>query len=207
MTTVGWTEPLLVAAAVGVVYTHQRRSALRPWLAGVFLALKQYTPVVAPAYLLLLGRPFTARKIFVDGGKAVAVVAVSTIPFLVWNPEAFFRSVLLLQLKQPPRPDSLSFIARVPGLLSLPVAASLALSTLALVGALAYGLFKATDDAQGFSLTAAVALCAWLLFGRQALANYYVLVLGFVAMAAAISHDGFQEDSQLQALEDADRVR
>jgi len=207
MITVGWTEPLLVAAAVGIVYTHQRRSSLRPWVAGVFVALKQYSPILAPAYLLLLGRPFTARKVLVDGAKALVVVAVSTLPFLVWNPEAFFRSVLLLQLKQPARPDSLSFIARIPGLLDLPVAASVALSTVALVGALAYGLFKATDDAQGFSLTAALALCAWLLFGRQALANYYVLVLGFVAMAAAISYDRLDTGPHPQPIGDADRVR
>jgi uncharacterized membrane protein len=40
----------------------------------------------------------------------LAVAAVVTLPFFLWNPQAFWRSVVVFQFLQPLRDDSLSHL-------------------------------------------------------------------------------------------------
>jgi uncharacterized membrane protein len=54
----------------------------------------------------------------------LAVAAVVTLPFFLWNPQAFWRSVVVFQFLQPLREDSLSHVVWIhkyfPGVPGLP---------------------------------------------------------------------------------------
>ncbi len=95
----GWTEPLLVFAAVLVMFTYRRRTALAPYAMGALVGLKQYSILLLPAYLLLLDHPIRTRDVFRAALRIAAILVAFTLPFFLWNPEAFLKSVVFLQFR------------------------------------------------------------------------------------------------------------
>jgi hypothetical protein len=78
------------------------------WAAGLMLATKQYLPFTGLAVL---------RSLLLDIGRwkkallwIVVTGAVCILPFALWHPNSFMRSVVLLQTLEPFRTDSLSFL-------------------------------------------------------------------------------------------------
>jgi len=83
--TVGFTEPLVILLGVSVMLVHKRRPRLSPYVFGGFLAIKQYTFIALPIFLLLEPRPWRLRQAIRSVVVATAVVVIATLPFLVWN--------------------------------------------------------------------------------------------------------------------------
>jgi len=162
----GWTEPLVALAAIVVVYSAARRRRCSSYAVGVFISLKQYAVLSLPASLLLLDRPWTRRQITIHIGKVAAVVAATTLPFFLWDPDAFMRSVVELQFIQPFRGDSLGLPALC-----------------AIVSILIWS--RTPTGAQGFALGSALTLLVAFAFSKQAFANYYFLAIALLCGAAA----------------------
>ena len=98
-----WTESMVVLCLAGLIFC-ATRTPKRMWIAmGLCLASKQYMILVLPLAMLLLNKR--------DLVKSLVLAAAITLPFFVWSPAAFLRSVLLMQMKQPFRLDALSFPA------------------------------------------------------------------------------------------------
>jgi hypothetical protein len=114
--------------------------------------------------------------------QALAVAFAITAPFVLWDPAAFYTSVIAVHLAQPYRPDSLTFLALLPD----STATSLAiLSPLAALGALGLALARGPRTPSGFAAAAALVLFAFFAFGKQAHANYFYLVTGMLCAALA----------------------
>ena len=144
-----WTEPFLVLGVSALVFASCRHSRLVPWLFGAFIALKQYLVFALPAAVFLVEPPRDGRKLVTLLTKAAIFGIAVTLPFVLWNPAAFWRSVVTLQFHQPFRPDALSVLAwwasrghgQPPALISFAVAA----------GASALALWRLPRTAAGFA--------------------------------------------------------
>ena len=171
-----WTEPFLVLGVSALVFAGCRCSRLTPWLFGAFVALKQYLVFALPAAWLLVEAPRDPRRLLTFLTKAAIVGAVLTLPFVLWNPAAFWRSVVTLQFHQPFRPDALSVLSwwasrghePPPALISFVVAA--AASVLA--------LWRLPRTPAGFAMAIAMTFFGFFAFNKQAFANYYFFVIG-----------------------------
>ena len=113
-----WTEPLALAGVLLVALTVTRAGPLAGWrtwvlpgLAAAFaVSTKQYVPLLAIPFVLLVPRGSRVRAVAVAAAGAAAL----TIPFLALDPRAFVRGILEFQLRQPFRTDALSWPAASP---------------------------------------------------------------------------------------------
>ena len=106
-------------------------------------------------------------------------------PFIIWDARALFYDLLQVQINQPFRRDSLSafaWIANSSGVL-LPQWLGLALVVPATLVAFRY----APRTVSGFAMAAGFVFFTFFAFSKQAFVNYYVLVLGALAVAAAFA--------------------
>jgi len=181
-----WTEPILLALLVGTVLAAERRSKWLPLIFGLLLACKQTALLFVPLVPLLLGRPFGVRRLLVFLGQAAGVALLITLPLALWNPAAFFRSVVFWQLVQPFRSDALSYLALV-GESGIPNAISLVITASVTLLALLYGIRRLPWTPAGFCAGAALVTFVFFAFNKQAFANYDFLVLGTMACALAVS--------------------
>ena len=135
-----WTEPLLAA---GIVWWAVLVRRGHPWWAvvplGLACASKQHLAVLLP--LLLLWRPFGARRAVATGGLAAVLIA----PWVVASPPDFVHDTITLLVTFPP----LKFA-----------------NTLYLLASNVYGItlpFWAT----GLAVAGVLALAAWMIHRRQ----------------------------------------
>jgi hypothetical protein len=178
-----WTEPFLVLGVSAVVFAACRRSRLVPWLFGAFIALKQYLVFALPAAVLLVGWPLDRRKLATFVAKAAILGAGVTLPFVIWNPAAFWNSVVTLQFHQPFRPDALSVLSwwvsrghePPPVLISFVVAAA----------ASALALWRLPRTPAGFGAAIGMTFLAFFAFNKQAFCNYYFFVVGALYASVA----------------------
>ena len=181
----GWTEPLVVLAFAILAFTVARAPR---WLAvalGTVLAIKQYGFLLLPLIWRHLAAPpgdRRARLRIVAGGLVVA--AVVTVPFAIWDLDAFMRSVVLLQFEQPFRDDALSYL--VP-LTATDGAAPIWLLPFAAGIAYVLALTRAPRTVAGLAAGAGLVFLVFFAFNKQAFANYYFLVIALLAGAAALS--------------------
>jgi hypothetical protein len=120
-------------------------------------------------------------------GRAIAAGAIVTLPFFVINPRAFFECMVLLQLRQPFRIESLSVNAwwfiqygkRLPDWLGF---ASVIPTT-------ALALWRCDRSPAG--VAAGIAFVSFVFFGlsKQAFGNYYFFTLGAICCAIAFAHE------------------
>jgi len=176
-----WTEPLAIAwlglaawAAAGGVPT-AAAAAL-----GLAMATKQYLVLALPM-LWLLGTGRADRVRLLTTAALAAIVA--TLPALA-DPQGFFHSAVMVQVREELRLDALSLavpIARAWGA-PLPGAAYAAL----VAGAAGLAAWRAPATPAGAAAALAVTVFTAFAFGKKAFCNYYVLVLAAVAMAMAM---------------------
>ncbi len=191
----GWTEPLLVFAVVAVMYSATHAGRGTSYVVGFVVALKQYAILLLPASLLLLDRPWTARQIGAHLARAGAVVVITTVPFFLWDPEAFVRSVVELQFLQPFRPDSTAFPALWAEYFGAPNRMVIVVLPLVLVVVVTIVTWIRTPSgAQGFALASGLTLLVVLAFSKQAFANYYLVVIALFFGAAAVAGDEWSVD-------------
>ncbi len=183
----GWTEPFSVLLFVlflrSAVSAPRGRHRLLGGLLGLLLASKQYLLLIAPLLALLTPWSLPARRLPRLALQALGVAAAVTLPFVLWDPAAFYSSVVAVHLAQPYRPDSLTFLALLPEALARSLTI---LSPLAALGVLCLALARAPRTATGFAAAAAVTLLAFFTWSKQAHANYFYLVLGLLGSALAV---------------------
>ena len=182
----GWTEPFVVLALAGVMYSAIRKPSWLPVALGLLFAMKQYAIFLAPIVFFLLPG-FDWRRVIGVLAKAAAIALAITLPFVLWSPNGFYRSVVLFQFLQPFRADSLSYLAwfaRVSGS-TPPVWVGFVMMFAAMI---VMGL-KAPRTAAGFAAGGALILLAFFAFNKQAFCNYYFVVVGalWCAVGAARS--------------------
>ena len=179
-----WTEPLLVLMLAALVAVSVRRQllALMPLALGLLLAVKQHLALVLPMAALLVPPPRTWARLARAAVVAIAVAAVITVPFLVWDPAGFWRSLVALQFQQPFRSDALSYVAWLR--LDNPALGS-ALGFLAVIPPAVLAVFRAARTPAGFAGTVGVVYLFFFAFNKQAFANYYYFVIGALCCAVA----------------------
>ncbi len=180
----GWTEPFLVAMLALVLLLAQRRSRWLPVGLAALLGLKQFAVLLLPLTPLLLGETRPRRSVRVVG-LALLIAGAFTLPFVLWDPSAFFRSTVLFHLAQPFRPDSLGFAALwawARGGKAPPTA----VPTLVLTGlGMVWALRRCKPTPAGFAAGSALVLLAFLAWSKQAHCNYYDLAIGLLICAVA----------------------
>jgi hypothetical protein len=179
----GWTEPVVVCLLAAVLFAACRFPKVLPWTLGLFFAIKQYAPIMAPLALLQLGGPELKPRLRILG-KAIALAAVITVPFFLWEPNGFLRAVLIWQTKQPFRMDALSYISATAkdGVPVLPLWLNIAV----LPVAWAIAAWRAPRTPAGLGAASALLFLFFVAFAKQAFCNYYFLVLGCLCCALAM---------------------
>ncbi len=180
----GWTEPYGLMLLAAMVFTAIRRPRLLPLAMGLLLAVKQYYLVAALlAWLLVPDRRRWVALLLRSGLVAIAL----TLPFVIWNPRAFWNDLVLVQIRQPFRHDALSLLS-VLAALGGPVLPSL-VGFGVLVLCLVVALRRAPRTPAGFVGSLGASFCGFFAFNKQAFANYYFLVIGALLLAVATWED------------------
>lgn len=168
----GWTEAV-VMLAVGLLVLGLRRprTVLVALGVGLLLSSKQYAVVLVPLAGVVWHRARTGLLAGV-GGAAVLVLA-----FVAWDPRAFWRSVVELQLLQPVRHDTTSLLlSAVDAFGWLPPATYGVLPIVAGVLVAAVVARRAPRTPTAVALGIGLSLLATVLLSKQAPENYYDLV-------------------------------
>lgn len=183
----GWTEPFGVALLALVTLAATRRSRWLPVALGLLLAWKQYTVLFLPLAALLIGRPFRWRAYARLVLPALAVAAVITLPFFLWNPAAFWKSVVLVQFAQPFRTEALSLPAwwvvekGHPQFNVLPWMLAGTLATMVAV------LGRGRTGPAAFVTGSALVYAVFIALSKQSFCNYWWFVLGALCCGIAAS--------------------
>jgi glucan phosphoethanolaminetransferase (alkaline phosphatase superfamily) len=172
----GWNESIaLLPAVIWLVALSRRNRLAWLWLA-IAISMKQYMVLAIPVALLMMS--------WRDVTRAIIVAFLIALPFVLWNFDAFWRSVVVFHFMQNFRDDALTLSAALvrTGGPELPGA----------VGLLCFGLILGiawTRRLRGPTLiaaTLAVGLLAFFAFNRQAFGNYYLLVAGLLLVTPLI---------------------
>ena len=177
----GWTEPIAVLLFAATIFCLLRRPSVAPVVSGLLLVTKQYL-VLAGAALLRFAMTLGGRRGWFLIRLSCAAL-VMTLPFFLWDPEAFIESVVLLQAREPFRSDSLSYLSWAArggwG------TGSLFWSIGAACIALSVGLLRTPNTAAGLASSLALAWLVMFAFGSKAFCNYYFFVIGALCCAVA----------------------
>ncbi|BCS35983.1 hypothetical protein TBR22_A52200 [Luteitalea sp. TBR-22] len=185
----GWTEPFPIVLLALTVVT-ARRWPSRAWLPlGLLVASKQHMVLALAFAPFLVDRSAPATTTASPWrfmAKAVLVAAAVTLPLALLDVDAFIRSAVLLQLREPFRLDSLSFTRQLL-LWGVPLDKQGAMAVSLGAGLLGLGLswWRAPRTPAGFA--AALGTTCFLLtaFGKKAFLNYYFLVVACLLIAVA----------------------
>lgn len=183
----GWTEPFGVALLALVTLAASRRSRWLPVTLGLLLAWKQYTVLFLPLAALLVPRPFRWRAYARLVAPALAIAAAITLPFFLWNPGAFWKSVVLAQFAQPFRNEALSLPAwwvvekHHPEFNVLPWMLGGTLTALLAV------LGRGRRGPAAFVTGAALVYAVFIALSKQSFCNYWWFVLGAICCGIATS--------------------
>jgi hypothetical protein len=109
-----------------------------------------------------------------------------TLPFVLWNWDAFMRSAVTLQMKQPLREDALSFLIWAYWHVDKEMARGMGWVAFAGAGVFTgLSLWLWPRNGGGFAGAVAMVFFAFFSLNRQAFTNYYFFVIA--AMCCAIA--------------------
>ncbi len=183
----GWTEPIVVFAVALVVFLSVRWPRWVPMSLGFLLVLKQYLVFALPLAWLVPGlKEGLSRR----GRFALEVLlpGLVSLPLALWSVKDFWFDVVALQVYQPFRVEALSYLAwwasehggeKPPTVLAF---------VAALIG-VGLVLWRAPRTAAGFAGGLGLVMMLFFAFNKQAFCNYYALVVGAFACAAACSRE------------------
>jgi hypothetical protein len=176
----GWTEPIALLLVAATLFAMTRRPDLAAWPSGLLAVTKQYLLLAAPL-IVRFAWPLRRRWRFLLAAAGIA--ALVTVPLAIVQPRAFVESVVLLQLREPFRIDSLSYLSW--GARHDWGAGSFAWSLGAAALALAFSVVSTPNTPAGFALGLALSTFATFAFGSKAFCNYYFFVAGILCCGAA----------------------
>ncbi len=180
----GWTEPLAVLLLSLLLFSAARRPRWIPYVFGLLVAVKQYFVFAAPLlWLLAPGRD--VRFLWGWAWRSAATALAVSLPLVLWNPAAFFHSVVTLQVHQPFRADALSFLAWFYKQSGQKLSTMFAFAAM-LLGIL-LGLWRAPRTPAGLACAISVTFLLFFAFNKQAFANYYFFIVGAFCCAVASS--------------------
>ena len=183
----GWTEPFGVALLALVALASVRCSRWLFVALGLLLAWKQYTVLFLPLAALLLPRPFRWR----DYGRlvlpAIGVAAAITLPFFLWDPAAFWKSVALAQFAQPFRTEALSLPAWWVVQKGHPQFNVLPWMLAGTVAALVAVLAGRRRGPAAFVTGSVLVYGVFIALSKQSFCNYWWFVLGACCCGIAVS--------------------
>jgi hypothetical protein len=179
-----WTEPVALLLLTAILYCAFHFPKAVPFLFGVLVVSKQYLPVVGPFFLFLIPQPWTFSEVkkFVLRGAAAGLLI--TLPFVLWGPGAFLRSVVVYHVHQKFRPESLSYMGLFSqnGLPPWPEWVSFAI----LLPAMVLAWWRLPRTPAGFALAVATVLGFFFATARQSFCNYHTMVVGTLCAALAV---------------------
>ena len=176
-----WTEPFVVFFLAATVMAAIRWPRYTFIPLGMLLAVKHYVALALPlVWLLPVQKPRGHIRLVLE---AAAVGGIFTLPFLLASPVALFSDLVLFQLKQPFRPESLSVLGywathhgkQLPSWLSFA----------SLFPAMGLALWRCERSPAGFAAAIALVFFCFFGFAKQAFCNYYFFVLGAICCAVA----------------------
>jgi hypothetical protein len=173
------------------------RSLAIPALLGLLLASKQYLPATILLFPLLEPKPRSWKRVILDIVIACAAAAVVTLPLALWDFRAFWQSAITLQMRQPYRPDALSFLAWW-GYGRTGWTGPFWLAFVALFIAAMLSLWRLPRGIAGFVMGFAFTYYCFFAFNKQAFANYYYLVLGALCITTALQRIQLHLEPSLQ---------
>jgi uncharacterized membrane protein len=179
-----WTEPVFALMFALVMFCALRWRRALPYALGLFFATKQYSVLTLPFVGFLTARDEENAAAMRLVAKAAAVAAAITVPFAVWDPRGFWRSVVQFQFMQPMRRDALSYLVwlherlpNAPWLMWTPFVA------FAVVTALL--LWRSPRSPAHFAAAVTLSSLVFFAFSKQAFCNYYYYVIATACCAAA----------------------
>lgn len=147
---------------------------------GLFIAAKQTNPLAFP---FLIGLSQRKMQTLVTVGM---ITLATVLPFLIADVEGFINDVILCQLKQPFRDDALSFLAYAKAKGLVIHSAGVAFVAALLPAALLRKNENRQIPYRAF-LLCALSFLLFYVFNKQAFCNYYVFVMGLLAISASLS--------------------
>jgi hypothetical protein len=194
MILISWTETYVLLWLALTWFCYCRNSAFTPYAFGLLLVSKQYMPALAPLGLLLVRCPWAWSNVVHFSVKAVLAGSLVTLPFVLWNPEAFYRSVVQLEFRQPFRPDALSLLVW----LQPSDPAKWLWVPFALFGLMvAFGVWAGMKRRMSFPLAMGLSLFVFFALNKQAFANYYYVVIAAFCCCVAGEHPSSVENRSL----------
>jgi hypothetical protein len=183
-----WVDPVQIMLLALAIAAHVER---RVWtcavVLGVCIASKQTMIWIVPLAFFML------RMKWREGALMIGVAAALTLPYVVWDAKALKYALFDFQALLPPRPDGLTFRNWVQRKFAFEAPSSIAFLGAAGVTAVACWRLRARGVAF-MPAAAALAYVVFFAFNKWAFANYYFLVAGLAAIAAAASlHEAREE--------------
>lgn len=177
----GWTDAYCFGLLALTAVLAARSSPLTPWVFGLALVSKQYTLFLAPLGLLLVPAPWDRRRVVRFAARALLTGTLVTLPWIVWDLQAFLHSVNVPQIRF--RQNSLSFLPLIVGDRTTPLVN--AFPFLVLVATYALILVTSARGAAGFALSSALVLGGFFAFSKSAFTNQHFLILSCALTAFA----------------------
>lgn len=182
-----WTDAFVVLLFAAVLFVACRAPRFSSVPLGLLFAVKQYLFLGAPLAFLLVPLDETnarsQKNVWKLLGMSLLVALVISLPLILPARHEFLRNAVLLNFKNPFRPDSLNFAALWNALTGKPPSS--------LIGFIliipTYWLIVrcAPRTPAGYAGATALFYFVFFLFGRQAFLNYYFFI--FAALCAAIA--------------------
>jgi hypothetical protein len=175
-----WTEPFAILWLGLAVWAASARQPLLAAVAlGLAMATKQYLVLAAPMLWHLADTPTRRRDVIV---VAAATAVTATLPALA-DPEGFFHSAVMVQVREVLRMDALSLAVPLARTTGTPLP-GVAYAALVAAAALLAG-WRVPSTPAGATAALAVTVLTAFAFGKKAFCNYYVLVIAALVMAIA----------------------
>jgi hypothetical protein len=191
-----FTEPFALLLLAGTVFAFCRHTRIAPVLLAFFIVVKRHLFITLPvAYLLAPGLRTRRGSRWIIA--AIILVSVINVPFLLWDPREFMRSLTGIVFEQNFRMDALTYLAwvahlggpRLPSLLGL-LAAALASVVL---------IRRAPETPAGYAASVGIVNFVFFAFNIVDLTNHYYFVFGaFCCAIAAAEPDGSTEHTELR---------
>jgi len=177
----GWTEVVGIALLVGSAVLW-KRPLVSSVLLGLAFASKQYFAVAIP---FLLFHPMTkGRRSLI----AVGVAAMTLVPAFLLDPPGAWQAMVVFHANSAPRLDSSNLVGLLASFDRV-VDVPLVVTVLAPIG-VAWGLILRTTGIGGFYAGLGLVFSTFFLLTTQTFANYWLLIAGLCAIAAASQSDG-----------------